>query len=83
MQAAPALVGHVFSERSRVASQGGAGSATCAWPLIGRMEENDFAYNHWLHGQQVAQAGAGKLVLLPTGGNIGHSHAGSPAITEW
>ena len=83
MQAAPALVGHVFSECSRVASQGGAGSVTCAWPLIGRMVEIEFAYNHWLHGQQVAQAGAVKLFLLPTSGSIGHSHAGSSAITEW
>lgn len=83
MQAAPALVGHVFSECSRVASQGAAGSVTCAWPLIGRMEENDFSYNHWLYGRQVAQVGARKLFLLLTSGSIGHSHAGSPAITEW
>ena len=83
MLAAPALVAHISHDCSRAASQGGGGSVTCACPLIGRIEENDCAYIHWLHGQQLAQAGAGKLILKLISGSMDHSHAGFPAITEW
>jgi hypothetical protein len=81
MQIAPALLAHILSDCTRAASQGGAGSVTCACPLIGRIEENDCAYTHWLHGRQLAQAGAGKLFMLLISGSMDHSHAGSPAIT--
>ena len=82
MQAAPALAAHTSRDCSRAASQGGAGSVTYACPLIVRIEESDCAYNYWLHGRQLAQAGAGKLFMLLIRGSMDHSHAGSPAITE-